>query len=376
MTKRIFFSIIIPALLINTVYSAEIYNKDGNKIDLYSKVYVRRFFSEKNNIFSGDGSNISLGLKGDTKISDQISGFGRLEFHGKTNQIEEKNENKNSLAYVGLKFSNLGSIDYGYNYGILYDIKNWTDMLPIHKSSYISQPNSYMSGYNRNLLTYRNNDFFGLMEGFNFALQYQGKNISKNEKGVLDNLKSNGEGFGVSAKYDLGSGLSFGGAYTKSDRMLNEPEKEDGMNNDKDAQGWDIGVKYDANNVYLAAMYGETYNMSRFTKLPVKENEELETSLVKKTGNIELVAQYLFDEINLKPSVSYVQSIAEGILDLGDNQKQDLLKYVSLGAFYSLNKNLTALIDYKINLVNKNDFTDKNNVNRSDVFGLGLTYKL
>lgn len=374
MTKRSIFTIIIPTLLLSsTIYSAEIYNKDGNKINLYSKIYVRRFFSEKNNIFSGDGSNISLGLRGDTKISDKVSGFGHLELHGKTNQVEEKNDNKNSLAYVGLKFSELGSIDYGYNYGVLYDIKGWTDMLPIYRSNYISQTDNYMSGYSRNLLTYRNSDFFGLVDGFNFALQYQGKNVNKNEKGVLDNLKSNGDGFGFSANYDVGSGLAFGGAYIKSDRILDDSEKEDITK--KNAQGWDVGFKYDANNVYLAAMYGETYNMSRFTNIP-SEKEEMETNLVKKTGNIELVAQYLFDEINLKPSISYVRSVAEGLLDLEQTKKQDLIKYVSLGAFYSLNKNLTALIDYKINLINQNDFTDKHKINRDDVFGLGLTYQI
>lgn len=374
MTKRKFLAIIIPTLLASVAGAAEIYNKEGSKLDVYGKVNVRHFFVEKNDIESGDGSNISFGLKGRTPISDTITGFGRFELRGSANKIEEVNDNKNNLAYVGIKFSNFGSIDYGSNYGILYDIKSWTDKLPIYSSGYISQPNTYMSGYNRNLLTYRNNDFFGLFDGLNFALQYQGKNTNKNKSGVENYLKNNGDGFGVSANYDVGSGLAFGGAYTKSEKILNESEEKEGSK--KNAEGWDVGVKYDSNNLYLAAMYGETYNMSRFTKTLEKDEKENADSPINKTENVELVAQYLFDEINLKPSIAYVQSVAEGVLDLEENKKQDLVKYVSLGAFYSFTKNLTALVDYKINLINKNDFVEKNKINNDDILGLGLTYKL
>lgn len=373
--KKSKFLAIIPILLASTVGATEIYNKEGVELDLYGKINVRHFFSEKNNTESGDGSNINFGIRGKTEIFDNVTGFGRFELHGNVNKIEEMNESKNSLAYVGLKFSDFGSVDYGYNHGILYDIKSWTDKLPIYSSSYISQTNNYMSGYNRNLLTYRNSDFFGLFDGLNFALQYQGKNTNKNKSGVGNNLRNNGNGFGVSANYDLGSGLAFGGAYSKSEKILNDSEEKE-ENKAKNAEGWDVGVKYNSNNLYLAAMYGETYNMSRFTTVPNQDNKANLDSSINKTENIELVAQYLFDEINFKPSVAYVQSVGQGLLNIEGNKKQDLIKYVSLGAFYSFTKNLTALIDYKINLINKNDFVENNKINNDDLLGLGLTYKI
>ena len=66
-----------------------------------------------------------------------------------------------------------------------------------------------MTGRTNGVATYRNNNFFGLVDGLNFALQYQGKNQNdgRNVK------KQNGDGWGISSTYDIGEGVSFGAAY-------------------------------------------------------------------------------------------------------------------------------------------------------------------
>lgn len=100
------------------------------------------------------------------------------------------------------------------------------------------------------------------------------------------------------------------------------------------------------------------------------------TRVANKTENFELVGQYLFDEIGLKPSIAYVQSKGKDLTDPAYSQKQDLVKYVSLGAFYYFNKNLTAVVDYKINLINgSNGFADKYGIGRDNLVGLGLVYQ-
>ncbi len=49
------------------------------------------------------------------------------------------------------------------------------------------------------LATYRNTDFFGIVDGLDLTLQYQGKNeVSAMLK------KQNGDGFGTSVSYDFG----------------------------------------------------------------------------------------------------------------------------------------------------------------------------
>ena len=39
-------------------------------------------------------------------------------------------QRQNPSCIYGLKFGDYGSIDYGRNYGVAYDIGAWTDVLP------------------------------------------------------------------------------------------------------------------------------------------------------------------------------------------------------------------------------------------------------
>ncbi|WP_262189801.1 porin, partial [Escherichia coli] len=64
------------------------------------------------------------------------------------------------------------------------------------------------------------------------------------------------------------------------------------------AEAWTVGAKYDANNVYLAAMYAETRNMTGYGDA---------NAIANKTQNFEVVAQYQFD-FGLRPSIAYLQS--------------------------------------------------------------------
>lgn len=375
MMKRNILAIVIPALLAGTANAAEIYNKDGNKLDLYGKVDVRHFFGKSSGGDEGDDSRVRLGIKGDTQISDQLTGFGRFEWETKTNRSEAENENTNPLAYAGLKIADFGSFDYGRNYGVLYDVNAWTDVLPLYGADSMSQADSYLTGHNRNLLTYRSTDFFGLVDGLNFALQYQGKNTSSNKSGSSNYLKNNGDGFGLAANYDIGWGVALGAGYAKSNRGLTDVQKTASGAGGNGAEAWNAGIKYDANNLYLAAMYGETFNMTRFGRGEDAAGDSLKR-VANKTENFELVGQYLFDEIGLKPSIAYVQSKGKDLTDPAYSQKQDLVKYVSLGAFYYFNKNLTAVVDYKINLINGNNgFADKYGIGRDNLVGLGLVYQ-
>lgn len=52
-------------------------------------------------------------------------------------------------------------------------------MLPVFGGDSIRTDN-FMAGRANGVATYRNSDFFGLVEGLNFALQYQGNNEGSN----------------------------------------------------------------------------------------------------------------------------------------------------------------------------------------------------
>lgn len=63
------------------------------------------------------------------------------------------------------------------------------------------------------------------------------------------------------------------------------------------AEAWTVGAKYSAYNVYLAAMYPETRNMTYYGN----GDGEDSGGLANKTQNVEVVTQYQFD-FGLRPS--------------------------------------------------------------------------
>ncbi|WP_181952399.1 porin OmpF [Yersinia canariae] len=372
--KRNILAVVIPALLVaGAANAAEIYNKDGNKLDLYGKVDARHQFSD-NAGQDGDESYVRFGFKGETQITDQLTGYGQWEYNVQANHAESQGDkgNKTRLGFAGLKFAEFGSFDYGRNYGVIYDVNAWTDMLPVFGGDSISNSDNYMTGRSTGLATYRNTNFFGLVDGLNFALQYQGKN-QNDRAGSIDpatgvytgaNLKDqNGDGFGISSTYDIGYGVNFGAGFSSANRT-NEQKAFSTAEGEK-AQAWNVGAKYDANNVYLAVMYAETQNMTPYG--------DASDTIANKTRDIEITAQYQFD-FGLRPSLGYVQSKGKD-LDNATGDNHDLLKYVSVGSYYYFNKNMSTYVDYKINLLDEDEFTRANGLNTDNVVGVGLVYQ-
>ncbi|WP_407065978.1 phosphoporin PhoE [Escherichia coli] len=278
-------------------------------------------------------------------------GYGRWEAEFAGNKAESDTaQQKTRLAFAGLKYKDLGSFDYGRNLGALYDVEAWTDMFPEFGGDSSAQTDNFMTKRASGLATYRNTDFFGVIDGLNLTLQYQGKNENRDVK------KQNGDGFGTSLTYDFGgSDFAISGAYTNSDRTNEQNLQSRGTG--KRAEAWATGLKYDANNIYLATFYSETRKMTPITG-----------GFANKTQNFEAVAQYQFD-FGLRPSLGYVLSKGKDIEGIGD---EDLVNYIDVGATYYFNKNMSAFVDYKINQL---DSDNKLNINNDDIVAVGMTYQ-
>ena len=378
--KRKVLAIMLPALLAaGAAHSAEIYNKNGNKLDLYGKVDGLHYFSDDASE-DGDQTYARLGVKGETQINVQLTGYGQWEYNIQANTTEGEGANSwTRLGFAGLKFADYGSLDYGRNYGVIYDVEAWTDVLPEFGGDTYTQTDVFMLGRTNGVATYRNSDFFGLVDGLNFALQYQGNNENAgsgegtNNGGDRELARENGDGFGISTSYDFGMGISFGAAYASSDRTNNQvaASADSAYAGGDKADAWTVGAKYDANNIYLAAMYAETRNMTSFGK----STSYLGGGIANKTQNFEVVAQYQFDDygLPLRPSVAYLQSKGKDLYNSGD---KDLVKYVDVGMTYYFNKNMSTYVDYKINLLDEDDyFYRANGIATDDVVALGLVYQ-
>ncbi|EEW0864994.1 porin [Escherichia coli] len=368
-------SVVSALMLCEATQAAEIYNKDGNKLDFYGRVKARHYISDGS--MDGDRTFARLGFKGETQINESLTGFGQWEYQflGFKTESEVRND-KNRLAFAGIRHNILGSLDYGRNYGVAYDVGALTDVLPDFGGDSWTYSDNYMTGRTTGVLTWRNTDFFGLVDGLTFSAQYQGKNDRDNL------LEANGDGYGFSVSYDY-EGFGIVAAYTNADRTsLQEKEGRKRFMTSKDSEGKEvitprwiaggkhaefagIGVKYNDNDLYLAADYSETRNMTPFGSAGIAD----------KARNIEVVAQYMFD-FGLRPSLAYVQSrgmdVKGGIVNYGD---QSLVEYIDVGANYFLNKNMSLLIDYKINLIDESEFTQKAGVATDNIIAVGMMYQ-
>ncbi|HEM7399909.1 TPA: porin OmpC, partial [Citrobacter farmeri] len=342
---------------------------------LFGKVDGLHYFSDDKSA-DGDQTYMRIGFKGETQVNDQITGYGQWEYQIQGNAPESENNSWTRVAFAGLKFGDAGSFDYGRNYGVVYDVTSWTDVLPEFGGDTYGSDN-FMQQRGNGFATYRNADFFGLVDGLNFALQYQGKNGSPSGEGadglaytgVTNNgreaLRQNGDGVGGSVTYDIGEGFGLGAAVSSSKRT-DEQNKAAYLGNGDRAETYTGGLKYDANNVYLAAQYTQTYNATRVGG----------QGWANKAQNFEVVAQYQFD-FGLRPSVAYLQSKGKnlGTLNGRNYDDEDLLKYVDVGATYYFNKNMSTYVDYKINLLDDNSFTRDAGISTDDIVALGLVYQ-
>lgn len=86
--KRKVLALLLPALLAaGAANAAEIYNKNGNKLDVYGKVDGLRYFSNDAGS-DGDQTYARLGFKGETQINDMMTGYGQWEYHIQANGPE------------------------------------------------------------------------------------------------------------------------------------------------------------------------------------------------------------------------------------------------------------------------------------------------
>lgn len=367
MKLSILYTMLSTFLVTGVTNAAEIYNKDGDQLDLYGKVDGLHYFSSDSDD-DGDQSYLRFGFKGQTQINDKLTGYGQWEYQAALNTTENQGTTNSftRVGFAGLKFSDFGSFDYGRNYGVLYDIGSWTDVLPEFGGDTYGA-DQFMFQRSSGLATYRNTNFFGLVDGWNFALQYQGKNDNQSESSSGRSvLGENGDGYGLSTTYDLGAGFGIGAAMFSSDRTSSQNGGYSGiLGRGNKAEAYTGGLKYDANNIYLAAMYTRSINATRFGS-----SDSTAFGYADSADNWEMVAQYQFD-FGLRPSLAFISSRG----DVQNYGTQNLKKYIDIGTTYYFNKNMSTYVDYQINLLHDNQFTQAADINTDNIVALGLVYQ-
>ncbi|WLT07314.1 porin [Gilliamella apis] len=374
--KRNLLAIAIPALLVAAGANAsiEVWNKDGNKVDFYGRVKAANHITDRGQEGEGDDTSARLGMSGQTQITDGITGYGRWEYEAKAGK-DSKHEVR--YAFAGLNFGDAGSFDYGRNDGVLKAITAYTDVLPEFGGDAANNNWNVLSARTKAVATYRNNNFFGLSDDLSFALQYA-DNGDNSLTDYQDKVRGESrEAYGANVQWRIfDTGLTAGAGYAQTSNSHNRQST------------WTAGVKYDNYNLYLAANYFQSKIKDRWIVTHIATGNTYLSD--EKLKGFELVAQYGIDLPvgRITPSLAYVQHkesidhyhYADG------SSSSPRAKYVSLGATYDLNKNFSAIVEYKFNLLDRKDVGAKLNTTNSrghkenkpgtkDVLGVGLIYQ-
>ena len=351
-------SILMAALLLAEFASAaEIYNKDGNKLDLFGSVRARHYFSDDTTV-DGDATYVRLGFKGQTQINDKLTGYGQWEYNIQANNSEADGTlgSKTRYGFAGIKHSAFGSLDYGRNNGIMFDVGSITDYAPIFDILTDIYTDGFMTGRSSGLLTYRNNDLFGLDDNLKFALQYQGKNGEGSNNSSRTVYASNGDGAGASVSYAFDWGGTMLAAYSNSKRT--QAQQALAYGDGDRAEMWAVGFKYNPNQFYAAVKYSQGSIIT-----PIRGY-----GYANKTENMEMYLRYV--ALNgFVPGIGWFQSQAKDIEGYGDVY---LVKYIDVNISYFLNKNMFTYADYRINRLSD---TTPFGISTDDTFGVGLTYQ-
>lgn len=333
MNKAKLLAVMIPIVLfIDHAQAIEIYNKNGTKVDLYGGMNSRREFNSDGNY---DKSLVDLGFYGESKVTSDITGYGFWQYRITGGENEWSSNGGVRQQFAGLKMVNVGSLDYGRNYGVLYDVERYTDIAPYFSGdTWTNASDNFMVSRGDGMLTYRNEDFFGKLSGLDFGLQYQAKREG------YDPDKENGEGYGYSLSYQIAQGLTLTGAYSNSRRTQKQNTLE--SEGEKYAEAWGIGGLYTSDHLYLASVYSETRNLTPINK------SWADYKTADKTQNMEFVLQYQFDN-GLRPSISYVQSKVKD----KTAGNFDMAEYIQAGVLYKLTANVQLWFDHRFSLVNE-----------------------
>ncbi|MBN3065512.1 porin [Pectobacterium aquaticum] len=366
--KRNILAVVIPALLVaGTANAAEIYNKDANKLDLTGRVHAGYTFNNQSTE-NEDNTNARLGFKGQTQITSDLTGYGTFEHQFDANKTEGRNGSagKTRKAFAGLKFADFGSFDYGRNTGVAYNGMAYTDVLP--ETGGDSSITDTLTGRIGNAATFNTTNFFGLVDGLGFGLQYVAKddeqgttNVVTRAQGSVDRLdRQHGDAWATSLSYDTDFGVGMVASYGAYDRTQTQNNVAGSARGDR-ADVWSTGLKYDANNIYVAATYGQARNFFL--------TSDTVNTIADESKIFEVVAQYNFD-FGLTPTIAYVSR-----KDKIDNVANDYaVKYASIGGTYAFNKNFSTYAEYNISLLDKDQNKSFGQEN-SDVVNVGVIYQ-
>jgi outer membrane porin protein LC len=294
MKKTLLATLILSSFISGAVSAATLYDKEDTKLSIGGRAEVRALFSDAVDGSMLDKSRARINFKGETKISENLTGFAFMEY-----EIKPGDEVKNRYLFAGIG-TQAGDFSYGRQNSASVQISNITDIASAHSG--VQQVIDAASDKQDNNFVFANNSIQGLALKANY--------IANGSETVDD---ADEDSFGLSALYSMDMGLDLGVSYADQD-------KENQIT---------LGAGYTFENLYLAATYamGSVDTNDDFTSLEV-------AAQYKFTKEFRMIAMY-------------------GLAD--EDVAGDTEDFAALEGQYRFNDSLRTYASYKLNNITGGD---------------------
>jgi len=287
MKKTLLATAILSGLVSATAGAATVYDQDGTTLKIGGRAEVRGLFADSVDGTMQDKSRARINFGGETQISENLTGFGFMEYEIKPGASDVSN--RYLFAGIGTQ---VGDFSYGRQDTANVQISDFTDIASNHsgQQQYIGSASD------------KESNTFLYSGTFADALTVQVDYIAQDKKDM--------DAFGISAAYAFDFGLDLGASYSDQD----------------EANQATLGAAYSWNSLYVAATYalGELDANTDFTSL-------------------EAAVQYKFTK---EFRLMGILGMAENETGSVTSDEED---FFALEAQYRFNKSIRTFASYKLN---------------------------
>ncbi|WP_019615187.1 porin [Psychromonas ossibalaenae] len=293
MKKTLLATAIMSGLLSAGAGAATVYEKDGDILQLGGRAEVRGLFSDSVEGSMEDKSRARINVAGRTQISENLAGFGFVEYQIDRDNADQETKVNNRYLFAGFDTA-VGAFSFGRQDTANVQIAQMSDV-----ASNYSGANKVIDAAHEQ----QSNNFLYAGNFLDNALSVKANYIAASE--------ADADSFGASARYAPGFGLEIGLGYADSENNTNVVNS---------------GLSYTFESFYAGITYGNGELLD--------DNDQLQDFTI-----IEAAAQYIFTN-EFRLIGTYVNQ------EINDEDEQD---YLAIEAQYRFTPVIRAFAIYQAN---------------------------
>ncbi|GAK83614.1 outer membrane protein OmpU [Vibrio ponticus] len=351
MNKTLIALAVSAAAIATGANAAEIYNQDGNSIEMGGRAEARLSLKDGK---ADDKSRVRLNFLGKTQITDGLYGVGFYEGEFTTSDDgratdTDANNLTNRYAYAGLGGA-FGEITYGKNDGALGVITDFTDIMAYHGNS--AAYKIAVADRSDNMISYKGQFAdLGVKASYRFADRIDDAQTG----GYTDN---DADGYSLSAIYALGdTGVKLGAGYADGNQAVQSDPTTDNYDVLLDRSEYMLAASYSINDLYFAGTFVDGQDKDKATG-----------EKVDNTG-YEFAAAYTMNQTVFTTTYNYLEA-----KDKTTGEKHDAADNIAIDATYYFKPNFRGYVSYNFNLLDEDAAKGITKADAEDELALGLRY--